>query len=233
MSGIPTLCVAAALIASGSWTTIGTSKLRLPDPSRRIEFTNAQCNGSVLAVSSKSITILPSDRSLARVVYRSNKEAFAFVRVFLHKTNHFRTFIASPVLASGSYPIGGFTVPSHTYRLSDVKVGDRIQLTYSRSNGVDYCDEICITRRPDGRVPPAPGEPLGQRFRHHDAMNLAQDREAQGLLATGQHPPQLICPGLYVNASEMLFIDSGGSWYVRLLAVPEGEYWPDQAHDKK
>jgi hypothetical protein len=50
--------------------------------------------------------------------------------------------------------------PSATslYRLTDVKVGDWVNIRYARIGGKDVCDHISINKRPGGKVPPLPEE---------------------------------------------------------------------------
>src|SRR5262245_37936298 len=84
-----------------------------------------------------------------------------------------RTFAVSETLAAGKVPMkpreivipnhrvvpGGLYVPpTFMYRLTDVKVGDRVAIFYAQVGGEDICDHICILKRPGGRVPPLPKE---------------------------------------------------------------------------
>jgi len=75
-----------------------------------------------------------------------------------------KTFIVSETLAAGKVPkvrrvpAGQFQANPmmywYMYRLTDVNVGDLVAIIYSRIDGVDICDHICINRRPGGLVPP-------------------------------------------------------------------------------
>jgi hypothetical protein len=69
------------------------------------------------------------------------------------------------------------------YRLSDVKVGDWVIITYSRVDGADTCDHIWIRKRPGGRVPPLPDgvEPKDIHIRYHEWMNAYWDLEDKGI----------------------------------------------------
>jgi hypothetical protein len=109
-----------------------------------------------------------------------------------------KRFPVSTGLASGGPP-GGFPsrpfnppyTGSYTYRMADVRVGDRVAIEYYRVDGVDICAAIRIERRPDGRVPPAPGDepPANLRAdlyhlyypRHHERCNAYQDWEEKGI----------------------------------------------------
>src|SRR5205807_144424 len=107
-------------------------------------------------------------------------------------------------LAAGDFPVPG-TVPIpihdfHTYRLSDVRAGDRVSIFYNqRINGVETCNAICIRRRPGGLVPPAPGEDQTRLRRWHDEMNRAEARarveEELGVPPDGRPPPVRVCKG--------------------------------------
>lgn len=76
-------------------------------------------------------------------------------------------------LAKGGYD----KTASNTYRITDVRIGDRVDIHYDRRNGVDICRTICIDRRPDGQVPPAPGEKPDAFRKHHEQANADQDWE--------------------------------------------------------
>jgi len=72
---------------------------------------------------------------------------------------------------------------SQMYRLSDVKIGDWLIITYSRVDGIDTCDHICIRKRPGGRVPPLPDgvERPDIDIRYHEWMNAYWDLEDKGI----------------------------------------------------
>ena len=84
-------------------------------------------DGTVLEVTKDSITLRPWDGGKPR------------------------QFVASARLAAGGPRRS--TVPYH--HLSDVKVGDYVEISLKRSDGVDICDAIEIERRPGGKIPPA------------------------------------------------------------------------------
>lgn len=67
-----------------------------------------------------------------------------------------------------------------TYRLADVRVGDRVYLRIAPDGDEDVCRAVSILRRPGGRVPPAPGEPADAAVKHHEVVNARQDHEEFG-----------------------------------------------------
>lgn len=76
-----------------------------------------------------------------------------------------KTFILSEPLAKGEIPKHSraglnkyFVPPWAMYRVSDVKVGDWLIIYYARLGDLDICDQISISKRPGGRVPPLPTE---------------------------------------------------------------------------
>ena len=125
-----------------------------------------------------------------------------------------KRFLVSETLAAGKYAIVGRTKPGHTfrptvspvemYRLTDVKVGDWVAIRYARLDGVDICDNISITKRPGGQVPPLPEEaeslmdpekimkvrfpevkwrpnPKSPYITYHERMNAYWDLEDKGI----------------------------------------------------
>ncbi|MBX9622203.1 MAG: hypothetical protein K2X82_00155 [Gemmataceae bacterium] len=79
---------------------------------------------------------------------------------------------------------GGFAPnlsPSETYRLSDVRVGDEVNVYGKVADGRVVCTSISIERRPGGRVPPAPGEDPGTADPYHERKNAHQDFEYHGI----------------------------------------------------
>src|SRR5262245_12282900 len=77
-----------------------------------------------------------------------------------------KIFLASETLAAGKFATerrmklgkktGHSVSPVEMYRLTDVKTGDWVLISYAHLDGVDTCDHICIQKRPGGRVPPLP-----------------------------------------------------------------------------
>lgn len=86
----------------------------------------------------------------------------------------------------------------YSYRPSDVNVGDDVSIMLHQIEGVEVCVAICISRRPGGRVPPAPNDyPFNL---HHERSNAQQDAEEHGIpLPEKYRPPRdlkLIAPRL-------------------------------------
>lgn len=91
-----------------------------------------------------------------------------------------RRFWVGAELEDGSYrtTMGA----KFTYRLKDVRVGDEVLLWMEHGRHyTDLCANICIRRRPGGRVPQAPGEEPGEERPHHERMQAAQDWEEHGM----------------------------------------------------
>jgi hypothetical protein len=85
--------------------------------------------------------------------------------------------------AASDYIRTGIGEPLHAlaYRLIDLQRGDRVFVKYDRVRGLDTCTTLAIQRRPGGRVPPNPGEPVNRRNRYHDFANAKQDFEEKGI----------------------------------------------------
>jgi len=88
------------------------------------------------------------------------------ITVTFGKEKH-ELFPLSDILRSGGFakwesPVPGWpsfsVMPSQMYRLKDVKTGDMVSIEYSAIAGAITCDNIRITKRPGGRVPPLPDE---------------------------------------------------------------------------
>ena len=91
-------------------------------------------------------------------------------------------------------PISNPTMPEYMYRLTDVKVGDCVGIFYARIDGVDICDHIRISRRPDGEVPPSPKE----------AEDLRDPREIWKAGHPGQPLPERLANRRYVSYHETI-----------------------------
>jgi hypothetical protein len=114
-----------------------------------------------------------------------------------------RRFAFSPHLAAGGvWPGWSWDTNQHPpvsiahppglpaqYRARDVQVGDVVAIEHSRVDGVDTCDDVCIYRRPGGRVPPAPDESPDQGYRWHERMNAYQDLEEKGIPLPAKYAP--------------------------------------------
>lgn len=113
-----------------------------------------------------------------------------------------RDFVLSEVLAAGKIPKepfrpGFFVSPIEMYRITDVKVGDLVEIGYARWNGVDICHNICIVKRPGGRVPPLPEEAEMLRW-----------------------PESKLSPSRLANLSQELLADLRSR-----RPIPHHEYW--------
>ena len=77
-------------------------------------------------------------------------------------------FLLSETLATGQVPTKPRTIPtrqrgylippSYMYRITDVKVGDLVIISYACLGDADICDHICIDKRPGGLIPRLPKE---------------------------------------------------------------------------
>jgi len=78
-----------------------------------------------------------------------------------------------------------------TYRLSDLKVGDRIIVeTFVTAQGAHYCYQLSILRRPGGKIPPLPGDPFaGTKYEHHLREQAAQEWEEKGIPIPAEYLP--------------------------------------------
>lgn len=112
-----------------------------------------------------------------------------------------REFAASDVLARGEVPMhprlgyarGKYYVgASSMYRLTDVRVGDWVMISYAYINKKSICDHISITKRPGGKVPPLPAEAEALMWTatapghppyipYHERMQARWDLEDKGL----------------------------------------------------
>jgi hypothetical protein len=90
--------------------------------------------------------------------------------------------------------------PNALHLFSDVKLGDKVEVGYVRTDGELICREIGIHRRPGGRVPPAQdkGDLIRKpRFRFHELMNAYQDLEEKGIpIPPKFDPPNWAIPSI-------------------------------------
>ncbi len=104
-----------------------------------------------------------------------------------------RRFPADAVLAGGGFHKEA--TPGFSYRLSDVRVGDEVDIRLCRTEMDGLCYAISIRRRPGGRVPPAPAERADARIRFHEVMNAYQDYEENGTAIPAKFlPPEPVPP---------------------------------------
>jgi hypothetical protein len=138
-----------------------------------------ECGGIISAVGKDSLTLtfLPT----VEEVWRPDPNGkMIFVKVNPVPAAPPKTFKLSSLLADGK----AFTQrgPEWSYGIADVKVGDRVQLySHKRPDGTDCCDNIRVTGRPGGKIPPAPGEPEDkQPYRYHERAQAYQDFAEKG-----------------------------------------------------
>lgn len=126
-----------------------------------------------------------------------------------------KTFPVSAVLARGDfqlYPrIGPGLRPykpmeSAMYRLTDVKVGDWVNIYYAHIDGKNICDHINIGKRPGGKIPPLPKEAeellmptIRDKFDppyipSHERVQAYWDVVDEGHAWPKKHGPLPICP---------------------------------------
>lgn len=137
-----------------------------------------------------------------------------------------RTFAVSESLAAGKVPVEPrrqpgarhtyFVAPEYMYRLTDVKVGDSVGISYARENGVDICDHIRIARRPDGLVPPLPKE----------AEDLCDPRELWKARRPGRPVPDVIANRPYTPYHEQM-----NAYWARIAPMPRAVKIPGPAID--
>jgi hypothetical protein len=72
----------------------------------------------------------------------------------------------------------GLPAPGLGHKVSDLAVGDIVEVDTLKDRGVVYCCAVGIHRRPGGKVPPAiEFSGLPERLRWHVRMNAEQARE--------------------------------------------------------
>lgn len=92
-----------------------------------------------------------------------------------------------------------------SYRLSDVKVGDKVTLTIQVIDGRYTCTNITINRRPGGRVPLAPLDDLPNDDSHHDERaNAYQDLEERGIPLPDKYDPDKLAEDAEKRTEAML-----------------------------
>ncbi len=77
------------------------------------------------------------------------------------------TYPAHDFLAAGK--VHKLVTPANSYLLSDVKVGDIVDLRTFVENKQTYCVSICIDERPGGLVPA--GQVLAKKKTYHEVRN--------------------------------------------------------------
>jgi hypothetical protein len=99
-------------------------------------------------------------------------------------------FVARGPLARGEYKKSRGA--RWSYGLGDVRVGDRVEVEGAALPGVEFVESISISRRPGGRVPPAPDDlvdpPDPRHPWFHHMKNAEQDWQDKGIpLPKGFH----------------------------------------------
>ncbi len=149
--------------------------------------------GRVNEVTKESITIEAPGYTYMKVVWSPGPDRVRQEVKTVIPDQPPKRFRVSATLAAGGIPRqpstvdrfgNGYNVAEfQMYRLTDVKVGDWVEIVYSRVGGVDICDHICIVKRPGGRIPPLP--PGVERPRrspaspplYHEFWNAYWDKE--------------------------------------------------------
>jgi len=103
-----------------------------------------------------------------------------------------KTYALSPVLQRGGIPPS--SVCTYQYRVTDVRLGDRVAIHISRWSGVDVCDGVCVKRRPGGRVPPEPNFDPRATSHHHERAQAYQDWEEKGIPFPDKYCPDWARP---------------------------------------
>jgi hypothetical protein len=120
-----------------------------------MNYSEVSTSGYVWSIGKDTITLYWPERTVFRLRHDPLTGERLEMRGGLYAAIPPKSFALSKDLAEGGHGTTGGD--SATYRIADVRVGDRVALYYDRRNGVDICRAICIGRRPDGLVPPAPG----------------------------------------------------------------------------
>lgn len=126
-----------------------------------------------------------------------------------------KTFMIGEDLAKGGYKKSDTSNYTYrTYRITDVRVGDRVSIEYDRRNGVDICQTICIDRRPKGDVPPAPGERPDSFHKWHELENANQDWEENRAPYPRKYMPS------YMGADGKLYVGPFPQQSTRIILIP-------------
>jgi hypothetical protein len=148
-------------------------------------------DGFVTAIDKESITITWEARRSERYGYGPDGK-WGLQKIIINKAQPPRKFVACEALAAGKFKRHPLAGPEATYRLTDVSVGDSVWVGYIRLNGVDIAEDICITRRPGGLVPPAPGEDPKEPDKWHDRRNAYEFLITKGVTVLPKLALQMI-----------------------------------------
>ncbi len=154
--------VSCCFVLTGASGQPGQDGAIAPQRAPKVEAVHQSCAGKVLEVTKNSITIQPELGGQPR------------------------RFTACALLASGDCRRVG--VPCDMYKLSDVQLGDKVDLEYSLIDGVAICDAIAILRRPGGRVPPG-HYPPNLVDPPHERAQAYQDLEEKGIPLPAKYDP--------------------------------------------
>jgi hypothetical protein len=142
---------------------LSDATMMVPRPKPRVEFIKRSYEGVVTAVTKRSITI----EDLGRLPKRFSVSDLVAPDDGVPLTD---------LLIEAGWPHTNRILPTMSYHLADVRVGDIVGIHYTRVDGMEVCDQITIYRRPGGRVPPS----FDQPSRHHEIVNEYQRAEERG-----------------------------------------------------
>lgn len=140
-----------------------------------MNYSRVRTSGYVESITKDGITLYWPKREMLRLRYDPMTGALIDEKKETLPAVPAKTFPLGKELAAGEYMKPADA--DMTYRITHVRVGDRVSIEYDRRNGVDICKMIRIERRPGGRVPPAPGEKADTFRKHHEGANANQDWE--------------------------------------------------------
>lgn len=100
-----------------------------------------------------------------------------------------RSFALSAPLRAGDYDRKSFRHAPFSYRVQDLQLGDQVEVYYNRVGGEGLCTEICIIKRPGGRVPPAPGQKPDDVYKWHEIQNAWADWMDYGIPLPDKYHP--------------------------------------------
>ena len=133
--------------------------------------------GRVAAMTGQTITLKP-EGYIKFTTQLSTGEAYELVSVYKQdNTKPPRTFVFHRDLLRG-------IVERRHHKIADVQPGDVVWIDCRRLEGVDFCIEIEIWRRPGGRVPPAFGDNVESPKLRVDNFRNAEQAQEEMLIAT-------------------------------------------------
>lgn len=133
----------------------------------------------------KPVTLVTPTRTVAGARVVGTREGYTVIgltgaQVIIRESDQpARSFTFSQELAAGGAPEGLWAADS--YRVRDVKVGDRIAIRYLAGDK-EVCTQIRIVERPGGRVPASPGDAGdAQGIKYHERQNAENDWQYEGI----------------------------------------------------